>query len=406
MSGGGGGDKTTTTQKVEPWAGQQQYLLDMFQQAQNLAQNYAPQYYPESGVAPASPYLQTATSQYANFGNSPYFQNVVSQGMGAMDTLGGAQSPWTNPVLGLGVGQVGNLDNYLRTTMQGGNAINPQNAQGGQVLPNYQQMVGQMTGNPQLDAMVDAAQKRTTQNFNEQVMPQISMSSLGNNAFGGSRQGIAEGLAADRLQQQMGDIATGMYGAAYESGQNRALQGAQTQAGLTQGVNLANAQQWLQAQQLNQQGQQYAAGMGQNLLQGGYGQGLDAARLQGALTGQMAQLGLMPAQTMAQAGSMDQSYQQSVLDDNIARWNWNQQLPWQQLQQYAGLVGNGGYGQNSTGSTSGGGTSTSPLTGALGGGLAGAGALGGLAAAGITLSNPVGWGLVGGSALLGALGNM
>lgn len=405
MPGGGGGDKTTTVQKADPWEPQQQYLLDMFSRAQNLYGNYAPQYYPESGVAAASPYLQTATAQYANFGNSPYFQDIVSQGRGAMNTLGQAQSPWTNPVLGLGVGQVGNLDNYMRSTLQGQNAVNPKDAQGGQVLPNYQQMVGQMTGNPQLDAMVNAAQTRTAQNFNEQVMPQISMSALGNNAFGGSRQGVAEALAADRLQQQMGDIATGMYGAAYESGQNRALQGAQTQAGLTQGVNLANAQQWLQAQQLNQQGQQYAAGMGQNLLQGGYGQSLDAARLQGALTGQMAQLGLMPAQTMAQAGSMDQSYQQSVLDDNIARWNWNQQLPWQQLQQYAGLVGNGGYGQNSTGSTSGGGTSTSPLTGALGGGLASLGALGPL---GLTFAaNPVAAPLVvGGGALLGALGNM
>ena len=179
MAGGGGGDKTTTTQKTEPWGPQQEYLLQQYANAQNLLNNYAPQYYPGSTVAPMSPYTQTGAAQLGAFGNSPYFQNIVSQGQGAMSTLQQAQSPWTNPVLGMGYGQMGNIDSYMRNTLQGGNAYNPQNANAGQVLANYQQMQGPMSGNPYLDAAVDAAQKRTAQNFNEQVMPQISMSSVG-----------------------------------------------------------------------------------------------------------------------------------------------------------------------------------------------------------------------------------
>lgn len=372
MAGGSGGDKTTTTQKTEPWGPQQEYLLQQYSNAQNLLNNYAPQYYPGSTVAGMSPYTQTGAAQLGAFGSSPYFQNLVSQGQGSMGTLQQAQSPWTNPVLGMGYGQMGNIDSYMRDTLQGGNSYNPQNANAGQVLANYQQMQGPMSGNPYLDAAVDAAQKRTAQNFNEQVMPQISMSSVANNAFGGSRQGIAEGLAADRLQQQMGDIATQMYTGAYESGQNRALQGAGTQAGLTTNVNLANANQGLQAAQLNQQGQQFAAGLGTQYLQGGMNNSLDAARLSGALAPQMAQLGLMPAQTNLQAGQIEQGYNQQVLDDNVAAWNFYQNLPWQMQQQYANLIaGNVGQSGQTTGS---GGTSTSPLLGAIGGATTGLGA--------------------------------
>lgn len=408
MAGGGGGDKVTTVQKADPWGPQQQYLKDIFAQAQGLSQNYAPQYYPDSGVAALSPWTNAGVAQLGTFGNSPYYQKLVSQAQGSMGTLGGAQSPWTNPVLGMGMGQSGNIDNYLRQTLQGGNSVTAPNARGGQVLPNYQAMVGQMTGNPQLDAMVNNAQTRTAQNFNEQVLPQIASGALANNAYGGSRQGIAEGLASSRLQQEMGDIAAGMYGQAYDAGQNRALQGAQTQAGLTQGVNLQNAANYLQAAGMNQQSQQFAAGAGMNMLQGGYGQALDAARLQGAMAPGMAQLGLLPAQNALQAGQIDQQYRQSVLDDDMARWMWNQNLPWQQLQQYQNAV-NGSYGQSSSGTQSGGGTSSSPLLGGLGGAATGAGILGGLTSSGLlsaaTAAGPWGWGVMGGAALLGALGS-
>lgn len=69
--------------------------------------------------------------------------------------------------------------------------------------------------------------------------------------------------------------------------------------------------------------------------------------------------------------------------------------PYTRLQRYMGLVGGGGYGGTQTTTGQGG----SPMMGALGGGAMGAGAAGALG-----LSGPVGWGLAGAGALMGAFG--
>jgi hypothetical protein len=117
----------------------------------------------------------------------------------------------------------------------------------------------------------------------------------------------------------------------------------------------------------------------------------------------MAQLGLMPAQTNLQAGQIEGGYNQQVLDDNVAAWNFYQNLPWQMQQQYANLI-TGNVGSSGTGTQSGGGTSTSPLVGGFGGGLAGLSALGplGLSFAANPVLAPL---IVGGGALMGAIGN-
>jgi hypothetical protein len=408
MSGGGGSGNTKTT--TEPWSGQKPYLEQQYKNYANQYQNYAPQYFPESTVAGISPYTSGATAQLANFGNSPYYQQGAVAGRQAVDTFSRAQSAYTNPVTALGMGNAAGVNNYLSSTLSGQNAVDPNAASAGSVYGNYQQMVGQMTQNPQLDAMVNAAQTRTAQNFNEQVMPQISTNALANNAYGGSRQGIAEGLAADRLQQQMGDIATGMYGQAYESGQNRALQGGSTQAGLNTNVNLANSAQDLQGQLANQQLQQYAVGQAGNFLTTGTGMGLDAARLQQGTLPSYAAYGQIPTQNLLQAGQIDQSYRQSLLDDEIQRWNWSQNLPYNSLDRYAaGIQGNVGNTTQSSGAN----TSTSPITGAVGGLAAGAGIAGaaGLfptaatATAAAAAASPWLWPVLLGGAALGYAGN-
>src|SRR5579863_317569 len=58
MSGGKGGStpagNTTTTQNTSPWSAQQPYLEQAMAQAQNLFQNYTPQYYPAATLAPVT----------------------------------------------------------------------------------------------------------------------------------------------------------------------------------------------------------------------------------------------------------------------------------------------------------------------------------------------------------------
>ena len=66
--GGGGGGSTTTVQKADPWAGQQPYLQDIFQQAQQLynAGGMAPNYYPGQTVAGQSDWTKQALQMQAD----------------------------------------------------------------------------------------------------------------------------------------------------------------------------------------------------------------------------------------------------------------------------------------------------------------------------------------------------
>lgn len=73
-------------------------------------------------------------------------------------------------------------------------------------------------------------------------------------------------------------------------------------------------------------------------------------------------------QGLQQAGAGQDAYNQSLVDANVNRWNYNQQLAGNKLSQYMGLIGSGAFGNNttSTASAPGGG-----LTGLLGGILGG-----------------------------------
>lgn len=103
---------------------------------------------------------------------------------------------------------------------------------------------------------------------------------------------------------------------------------------------------------------------------------------------------------LANAGQTKDSYQQSVLDDALQRYNYNANLPYNSLSNYASLIG-GNYGNTSTQSSSGGGNR---LASGLGGGIAGA--LGGASlfnALPLTLGS-LGLGASGASAIGGGLG--
>ena len=113
-----------------------------------------------------------------------------------------------------------------------------------------------------LDPVVQNAMRRMTDAFNEQVMPGINQGATAAGQYGGSRQGVAQGLAAKGLSQSMGDMSANMYNSAYNNAQqmmsNAAgqLGGFQTSmannnAALQNQTNLANAAAANQAAQFN-----------------------------------------------------------------------------------------------------------------------------------------------------------
>jgi hypothetical protein len=91
---------------------------------------------------------------------------------------------------------------------------------------------------------------------------------------------------------------------------------------------------------------------------------------------------------------------QQLINDQVARYNFQQSLPYQKLAEYAGKV-MGNFGGQGASTTTGAGLN--PLMGALGGALTGLGTAGALGEAIPAFANAGPWGL-GVGALLGLLG--
>ncbi len=104
------------------------------------------------------------------------------------------------------------------------------------------------------------------------------------------------------------------------------------------------------------------------LFERAYGQGLDAQSKALGLAPQTYNLGLAGAETLGQVGAQQRQYEQQVIDDAIARHNFEQSLPATQLAQYQNLIqGNFGGQTTSLGKSPGQGQTASTLGGAASG---------------------------------------
>ena len=154
--------------------------------------------------------------------------------------------------------------------------------------------------------------------------------------------------------------------------------------------------QFNQGNSLNNPGLAYAVSQGAtdalgNLAYQNYSDQLSNQLKALALAPQTTGLDFQNIAALGDAGAQLQNQAQQQINDAIARFNFQQQLPYEQLNNYANLV-QGGYGSTST--------LTQPYfqsqNSLLGAGLLGAGLLGGLGGGGS------GWGSLGGAGL-GAL---
>jgi hypothetical protein len=269
MSGGSSSPSKTTTTS-EPWKEQKPYLLDVFKQAQNQYNAPGPEYFPYSTVAGTSPATEWA-QQYITGTGRDQLQQSANSALGA-------------------------LNFNLNSTQD-------------------------IQNNPYLASAIEAAQRPLVQQFSDAggVLSGIRDQFQGAGQFGSTRQGIGEGIAAGRLQQQLGDISATMGNEAYM-------------------------------------------------------RGLDASVKSLAFLPQIQEGLIAPAKAVDAVGQQQQQMEQAYLNDLINRFNYYQNLPAAQLAQYQNLV-QGSYGGTTTQQlpTSGG---TSPLSGALGGAATGA-AIGG-----------------------------
>ena len=385
----GGGGSTSTTQQSEPWSGVQPYLKNIYSEAQNLYNQSGPNLYPGGWTAPRNPLINESENRALGYSESPRVANMQS---GAESMLTGEMlsNPWANPTYGTlrSMMPVGNLalTGSLMNTMMPGMADPAM----GQMLS------GDPFQNPYTQQVADTNARVMTENFNKHVLPSLRSNITAYNPGGSSRGDIAQGLAVEGLSDAIADNTTQMY----QNDYNLALQRQMAAAGLAEqsrssraGEGLAQAQGiWAPAiaaeNSINQRG---AIGMG------AYPSLMSAP--------------LSMYQLAQDVGLARRDEAQRAIDEARSKYEYNQNLPYQKLAQYAGLITPGaGYGSttNTTQTARGGsgGGAGGFFGGALGGagtGLGLAGTLGeaGLLAAGSSLWP---WGVAGG--LLGGLGGL
>ena len=232
----------TNTSSTAPPAFQQPFLDLLFKSAQERFQGEGPEFFPGSTVADLSPESLAAQNQLKGEG-IPQIQNFVNQLFGTSgDILGGKF-----------------LD------------------------PNQ---------DPNLQASLDAAARPINQSLTEQALPNIRGGAVGTRSIGGSRQGIAEGLASGRASQAIGD----------------------TSADILSRNRLA---------------------------------GLDQITKTLSLAPQTAATGALPASILDAIGTQNRGLEQAKIDEAIDRHNFEQTLPDQKLAQFASLVG-GNFGSETT----------------------------------------------------------
>ena len=403
LLGGKKPKQQNVTQTNEPWLAQQPYLRDLFsrsqawmnqsgfnplqRQGQMMALNYAMpgfNYGQFGGMSNYDPMSgSVANTQSPSFGGG-MFGNLMRQAQGLLGRQWGGQSGgqaggqgngglMPNGQGNGGLMMPGGMPGDMSGGMQGGGGMGGglpgliDSAQGGwqfgmNPMANpwmgaasgtgvYDSLSNMMSATPDMNVwgpVMDRAMRGPIQAFGEQVLPNIRSGAVGSGQYGGSRQGIAEGVAMRGLGDTLGDIQT----------------------------NLAN-------QAANQALQQRTAGSGMasNLLSNAYG--TTAGLMSNALgmSPMMANLGLMPSNIFQNIGQQQQMN------------------PLQNLQAYQGLIG-GNYGSSQTSPMY-----SNPMLGAMGGGLMGyqlGGMLGG-GGGGANNLGDMGMGLLGGGMMGGGI---
>lgn len=206
-NGGGGG---TTVTKSDPWSGQQSYLQNVFQGAQDTYNSQSAN--PSSTVAGFTPMQNQAMGLTNGVANMTNFGNVAN--------VNNAAGDYTTNLLG---GQ------YLNSNP--GNSAFSQFANGSMV-----------NSNPYQTGALNAANDAITRAYQTATAPQTASAFEGSGRYGSGAYNQATSQNQQNLATQLGNTDASMLNSMYQNNMQNMLQGAQ---GLSSNYNTA-AQQQLQ----------------------------------------------------------------------------------------------------------------------------------------------------------------
>jgi hypothetical protein len=276
--------EVTSTTKSEPWSGSKPFFTDLYKKAADALGATNKSVY--TGDLWAQP---TATQVQAN-------QQLKDASGGWGKTAGG----WD-----YGAGTLRGYGDTLVKNASDTSWLNPDT-------------------NPFVKQMTDQALGESTRNFQRNVLPQMGDAAIKGGAYGGSRQGIMEGLAAGEFGRETSDAATRIYADNYQKERDRMGQAQQLAA--TSAPGLYSGANSLEQQKIA--GQQYA---------------IDA---------------------LGKAGAQEQTWNQQQNQENLDRYKMQQSSVWAGIPEMLSVLTGGGF-QSST-STQPNPNYTSPMQGAMG----------------------------------------
>jgi hypothetical protein len=230
-----------------------------------------------------------------------------------------------------------------------------------------------LNANPYQQQMIQAATRPLEQQFSQSVLPSISSLYSKSGRLGSGSMERALGTATEGFGRALGDVTANIAGTQFQAERGLQQQALGQLAGLSQ-QDIANRFAGAAGLQGAQQ-----AGLGTQ-LQAASGlastQSTDLARqLQASLAApQIFGQQFLPAQALGQVGAQQEAIAAQPLQEQLARFQFGQQLPYQQLQGYLSSVYGspmGSYGTQTTQQPLYENRTTNALTGAALGGLGG-----------------------------------
>lgn len=303
MSIGGSASKGGGTQTTEPWSEQKPFLIKGLQRAEDWYKSDTPSYYPGNTVAP----LSAETSRVGDMLNAKTAFNATLL-PGVMSEVAGQAG---GSYLGKNPG-----DSYYSGFASGSNPVSNLNMRtaGGAYL----------NSNPFLDAMYNSSARSLLTNYGDAMRDTQSAFSRAGRYGNDEAMFNAENRNLETLLRGLGDMGANIYGTNYAN--ERALQ--EQAMGREGNLRLAGAE-GLSTNFNNERG---------NMLK--------AASLMPDLIG----ASYIGSDKMQDYGKYKDEYGQDVLNADISRFDYNQNLPLEKLKQFMGLI-QGDYGGTTTSKT-------------------------------------------------------
>lgn len=292
---GGSKKQTTEVKDTSPWTAQQPYLTDAFAQAKDIYnQNQSNGAYTGDFFAtPTQDQLDTfhGALSYANGAGADAATTTTNNGL-AMQNAGSAATQ----------GALSGLQTYNNTDWTQTNIDNAKRYAAGE----------------DVHGLVSAGMAEANRNASENTLPTLFRNSQASGNLDGSRQALAEGVVSRGLNDKAQEL-TALYG---DKAYNTGLSNAQMdRAGILSGLL----------------GQSSAGTNAYNSGVSGTGAGMSARNDLYSLA----------------AGASDklQSFDQAAIDNARSKYDYLQSFPYQNLNNYMGIVGGQNWGSHSTGTS-------------------------------------------------------